>query len=135
MMDHLQSVLDILSCPDDGHALELNAERLYCKKCSRAFPIHNDGVIELIPSYPATLPTSIGADYRNTYLELFAQPFTRNDNCIAWGAPETASQSWIQKRLRQVATVEPLVTNGIKANAVLCDIAAGAGYYTFAYQK
>jgi ubiquinone/menaquinone biosynthesis C-methylase UbiE len=53
---------------------------------------------------------------------------------MAWGAEENVSESWARKRRRQVAMVQQQITEGIRAGeSVLCDIAAGAGYYTFAY--
>jgi SAM-dependent methyltransferase len=55
---------------------------------------------------------------------------------IAWGAEESASYSWVQKRRRQVRAVCPLVTKkAASVRPVLCDIAAGAGHYTFAYAQ
>lgn len=135
MIDQLQSVLSVLCCPDDGNSLSFVAEKLGCTRCGRVFPIHNQQIIELVPRNPAVLPAAISRQYYEVYLNLFAQPFREDGNSIAWGAPEAFAESWVRKRRRQVTAVRPLVTDGIEANDVLCDIAAGAGYYTFAYQK
>jgi ubiquinone/menaquinone biosynthesis C-methylase UbiE len=55
---------------------------------------------------------------------------------MAWGAEEGMTRSWSLKRRRQVEFLRPLVTEGTTpAGSTLCDIAAGAGYYTFAYAQ
>jgi len=133
MSEKLRTILDLLSCPDDGRPLRLDREQLVCSGCGRGFPLHED-FAEILPRYPARLPASASADYRGAYRALFEQSYQKDDTCVAWGAEEGATPSWIRKRQRQVAAMRPLVTEGIEpAASVLCDIAAGAGHYTFAY--
>jgi SAM-dependent methyltransferase len=134
MLEHIQPLLEVVSCPDDRQSLTLAERHLHCDGCSRSFPIHDNQVVELLPSRPRNLPVSVSAEYRKAYEALFEEPFETKANCIAWGAPETAAEPWVRKRQRQVVAVQPLVTNGA-GNSVLCDVAAGAGYYTFAYAR
>ncbi len=134
MLEPMHPLLDVVSCPDDGQSLTLAVGRLHCDGCSRSFPIHGNQVVELLPSRPQYLPASVNEEYHKEYLALFEQPFEVDDARVAWGAPEAASQAWVRKRRRQVLAVQPLVSNGV-GGGVLCDIAAGAGYYTFAYQQ
>jgi SAM-dependent methyltransferase len=134
MSEKLRTILDLLSCPDDGQPLRLGKEQLLCSECGRSFPLHGEDFAEILPSRPVRLPASASAEYRSAYLTLFEQRFQKDDTCLAWGAEEAAAASWIRKRQRQVMALRPLVTEGVKPNAsVLCDIAAGAGHYTFAY--
>jgi SAM-dependent methyltransferase/uncharacterized protein YbaR (Trm112 family) len=135
MMEHLASLLNLLCCPDDGQPLRFASTGLLCNGCGRNFPLHARDVLELLPSCPVPLPESISAEYRDAYLRLFKQPFQEDGRCLAWGAEETVPQGWVRKRGRQVSAVRTLVTENVKSNTVLCDIAAGAGYYTFAYQR
>lgn len=135
MIEQLQSVLNLLCCPDDGHSLKIVPGQLNCTECDRAFPIHSCQVVELLPCRPVALSARIGAEYRNAYLHLFNQPFEENNKSLAWGAPEAYAESWVRKRERQVVAVGSLVTDGVEPGSVLCDIAAGAGYYTFAYHR
>jgi len=133
MAEKLRTILDLLSCPDDGQPLRLDREQPVCRGCDRSFPLHED-FAEILPRSPARLPASASADYRSAYRTLFEQSYQEDDTCLAWGAEESATPSWIRKRQRQVVAMHPLVTEGIEpAASVLCDIAAGAGYYTFAY--
>jgi len=134
MSESLQSILELLSCPDDGQPLRLAKAQLLCSGCGRSFPLHGEDLAEILPSCPVRLTASTSADYRSSYLRLFEQQFQEDSACLAWGAEETATQAWIRKRRRQVNAVLPLVTDGGELGAsVLCDIAAGAGHYTFAY--
>lgn len=134
MSGKLRAILDLLSCPDDGQPLRLTRAQLLCGGCGRNFPLHGEDLAEILPSRPARLPASASADYRRAYLMLFDQQFQKDNTCLAWGAEETATAAWIRKRRRQVTAVHPLVTEGAERGAlVLCDIAAGAGHYTFSY--
>ena len=136
MLEKLRTIVDLLSCPDDGQTLRLAGAQLLCSGCGRVFPLHGEDFAEILPSRPARLPESVSAEYRSAYLMLFEQQFQKDNTCLAWGAEEAATASWIRKRRRQVIAVRPLVTEGVKPDAsVLCDIAAGAGHYTFAYRS
>lgn len=132
----IEAIQHFLSCPDDGQPLHLAAAQLLCKGCGRGFPLHEENLAEVLPSRPVRLPACASADYYSAYLKLFEQQFHEDNACLAWGAEETATPAWIRKRRRQVLAMEPLVAEGIDRSAsVLCDIAAGAGYYTFAYAR
>ena len=134
MSEKLRTILDLLSCPDDGQPLRLARAQLLCGGCGRSFPLHGEDFAEILPSRPAQLPASASAEYRGGYLKLFEQQFQKDNTCLAWGAEETATAAWMRKRRRQVIAVHPLVTEGAEpGTSVLCDIAAGAGHYTFAY--
>ncbi len=123
MSKNLRAILDLLSCPDDGQPLRLANTQLACNGCGRAFPLHGESLVELLPSRPAPLPALVSAEYRNAYLMLFEQQFQEYNTCVAWGAEEAATASWIRKRRRQVLVVQPLVIEGTAPNAsVLCDI-------------
>lgn len=134
MPERLQTIIKLLSCPDDGQPLRLANAQLLCSGCSRTFPLHGEDLAEILPSRPVRLPASTSAEYCSAYLMLFEQQFQKDSSCLAWGAEEATPAAWIRKRRRQVSAVLPLVTEGAKLGAsVLCDIAAGAGHYTFAY--
>jgi SAM-dependent methyltransferase len=134
MSARLQTILELLSCPDDGQPLRLTKAQLLCSGCGRSFPLHGEDLAEILPTRPVQLPISTSAEYRSAYLRLFEQQFKQDSDCLAWGAEETATAGWLRKRRRQVSAVLPLITEGAELNtSVLCDIAAGAGHYTFAY--
>jgi ubiquinone/menaquinone biosynthesis C-methylase UbiE len=133
--DNLKLILGLLCCPDDAGSLGLLGAHLGCERCGRDFPLYGEDFAELLPRAPVQLPGSINEDYRNAYLSLFEQQFKADGTGLAWGAEESTTDSWMRKRRRQVRTIGPLVTEGIDSDlAVLCDIAAGAGHYTFAYK-
>src|SRR5215470_17808442 len=134
MNDHLAAVVRLLSCPDDGSPLHLAADELECASCGRCFSKLTNNTVEILPRrrYDATGLSNAG--YLDSYGQAFGEHFHLDEARVAWGAEETASESWVRKRRRQVVSVRPLVTEGIAPReSVLCDIAAGAGYYSFAY--
>ena len=134
MPNAIDAILHLLTCPDDGQPLRRAGTQLLCNGCERRFPLHGEHFAEILPSGPAGPPASGNAEYGSAYLKLFEQQFYEDKTCLAWGAEEAATAAWIRKRRRQVLAMEPLVTEGIdRSTSVLCDIAAGAGYYTFAY--
>ncbi len=134
MADKFAAIANLLSCPDDGASLRLISGGFRCTHCDRGFPIHKDNLAEILPSQPFELPASVNSGYREAYRQAFKQPFHPSETSSAWGAEETVATSWARKRRRQVAVVQPLITKGMTPNgAILCDIAAGAGYYTLAY--
>jgi SAM-dependent methyltransferase len=136
MSNNLADLLPLLSCPDDGESLRRTTTELLCNECGRHFPVYDDNCVELLPSNPTQLPLAIGDEYRNSYLALFSETFRDDTLDMAWGAEESASYSWVQKRRRQVRAICPLLTKRSEfVPRVLCDIAAGAGHYTFAYAQ
>ena len=134
MADKFAAIADLLSCPDDGTPLHHAPGEFLCSSCARRFPIHEENLAEILPNRACDLRSAVHPAYREAYMRAFAEKFHQNNTAFAWGAEETAQQSWACKRRRQVAAVQPLVTKGTTPNgAILCDIAAGAGYYTLAY--
>lgn len=134
MANNFAAIARLLSCPDDGGFLRYVSSELQCSSCARRFPLHADNLAEILPRRPCELPTLVNSAYHQGYLRAFARAYRYDETSLAWGAEEIVSESWIRKRRRQVAAVQPLITEGITpGESVLCDIAAGAGYYTFAY--
>ncbi len=134
MADKFAAIANLLSCPDDGASLRLISGGFRCTHCDRCFPIHKDNLAEILPSRPLELPAAVNSGYGEAYRQAFEQRFHLSEASSAWGAEETVATSWARKRHRQVAMVKPLATEGISVDeTVLCDISAGAGYYTFEY--
>lgn len=136
MATSLTDVINMLCCPDDGGSLSYTHGELRCGACERRFPIHGENLIEILPRGQQELPSSISSQYREGYRRVFDQDYQDDEQSLAWGAEECVTRSWSLKRRRQVEFVRPLVTEGTTpGNSVLCDIAAGAGYYTLAYAQ
>jgi SAM-dependent methyltransferase len=130
----LADVVSLLSCPEDGRGLRQTNGGLRCDACERRFPKYGENMVEILPRSQQQLPSSISSDYREGYKEAFDQKYRDDPESLAWGAEEGVPESWSLKRRRQVEFVRPLITEGARrADSVLCDIAAGAGYYTLAY--
>jgi SAM-dependent methyltransferase len=136
MASSLAAISQLLSCPDDASPLRLSGSHLFCSSCSRLFPLHADNLAEILPRRPHEFPGSANPTYSEGYLQAFNQPYAASQTSLAWGAEESVSKSWAQKRRRQVAAVQKLITEEPRrGESILCDIAAGAGYYTFAYAR
>jgi SAM-dependent methyltransferase len=127
-----EQIAAILCCPDDGAPVQCADNALRCVSCFRQFEVRGANLVEMLPSRPRELSGDCTA-YRQGYLEAFRKPFADDPDALAWGSSELVSNSWIRKRLRQVERVEPIVLDGITEQSILCDVAAGAGHYTFAY--
>lgn len=126
----------ILYCPDDGELLTCAPFQIDCHLCGRRFPVFENGIAELLPRRPIAFSSDSAAKYWRAYLRAYEQPFEPDENVIAWGAPEANPESWVQRRLCQIRAVEPLIdSSDSSGQQVLCDIAAGAGYYTLAYSS
>jgi SAM-dependent methyltransferase len=127
---NVTSICNLFACPDDGAALVTsNIRSLECPACHRSFPVHDGKLVELLPSAPS--PVVADGEYLNGYHQAFSRKFRRNPEARAWGAPESHPREWVRRRTRQVDFVGGLVESA--GNAVLCDVSAGAGYYTRAY--
>ena len=136
MDSRIQSIIHLLSCPDDGTHLSHTNNEVLCRDCGRIFPTVSGNFIELLPVGSQPLPLSSSEEYRRAYLHLFNDPVRDDSPALAWGAEELAAVSWVRKRKRQVCAVSPVVTRGVRPDqSVLCDFAAGAGYYTRAYAR
>jgi SAM-dependent methyltransferase len=130
----LADVVSLLCCPEDGGGLRQTKGELRCDTCERSFPKYGENLVEILPTCQPQLPSPIGLDYREGYKEAFAQKYCDDPESLAWGAEERVAESWRLRRCRQVEFVRPLITEGTRrGDSVLCDIAAGAGYYTLAY--
>src|SRR5438067_703821 len=114
MSNKLADILPLLSCPDDGESLRCTTTELHCNGCGRHFPVYDDNCIELLPSRPTPLPPAVSDEYRRNYLTLFSEMFRDDTLDIAWGAEESTSYSWVQKRRRQVRAICPLLTKRIE---------------------
>jgi SAM-dependent methyltransferase len=126
----------LLSCPDDGMPLVCTPSSIECRNCDRHFPISKDGVVELLPHKPTDIARTIERNkpYWEEYQREFHKPYQQDPSAIAWGAPEISDTRWLRKRLRQVSAARPLIVEPrISIEQILCDIAAGAGNYTFSY--
>jgi ubiquinone/menaquinone biosynthesis C-methylase UbiE len=132
----LAEVAGLLCCPDDGRRLIEASGDLRCLACDRRFPVHAQNVIEILPRHRQELPSSISSEYQEGYKSAFDQEYQNSKESMAWGAEESMTRSWGLKRRRQVEFVRPLVTEGANpGDSTLCDICAGAGYYTLAYAR
>ena len=136
MGNKFTSIADVLCCPNDGASLQLEPTAFRCTQCHSHFPIHEGNFTEILPTKPSTLLSSISDTYREAYYLAFNEAYCKKETSRAWGAEEAATSSWVRKRYRQVAMIKPLVTEGTKSGeAILCDVSAGAGYYTFEYSR
>jgi SAM-dependent methyltransferase len=131
VLSPLPSLLPILSCPDDGGALRQQGESLHCESCARHFPVLAPNLVELLPSVEAG-PCD-GSPYANSYFTERTQPFRFRHDAVAWGAPEHRPGAWVERKHRQVEAVRSLLRDGAGPRELVCDLSAGAGYYTFAY--
>jgi len=136
MANNFAAIANLLFCPDDGASLSFDSGHLDCSSCARRFPIQDDNVAEILPRRPRKIPPSVNSEYREGYLRAFEQGYRNDQTSLAWGAEETVSEAWARKRLRQVTAVKRLVTEETRdGESILCDVAAGAGYYTLPYAR
>lgn len=134
MQSDFSALLGILCCPDDGQLLSCGGRHIKCSACGRAFPVFETGVAELLPRKPVEGGPKQNSTYWRGYRHAFRQSCDAGENATAWGAVEKNPSSWVRKRLRQIRAVEPLLGDDqATKDQILCDIAAGAGYYTLAY--
>jgi SAM-dependent methyltransferase len=130
----LADVVSLLCCPEDGGRLRQTRGELQCAACERRFPMYGENLVEILPTSQQQLPSSVSLDYREGYKDAFEQKYHDDPESLAWAAEEGMAQSWSLKRRRQVKFVRPLITEGTsRGDSVLCDITAGAGYYTLDY--
>ncbi len=120
-----------LFCPDDSHRLEASPGHLSCGICHRRFPIHDDEIVDLLPSEPTVLDDTVPPSYRQAYLAEFRRPFELDPRSMAWSSPETLPGRLVQRRRRQAKWYISLVSEGTSpGETILCDFSAGPGYYT-----
>jgi len=134
MADKFAAIAHLFSCPDDDSPLSHSPGELRCARCGRRFPIYAEDIAEILPKRPCDLPSAVNTGYRGAYVQAAAQPFREDDSALAWGAEETVTKSWARRRRRQVEVARPMVTEKTSLErSILCDVAAGAGYYTLGY--
>ncbi len=126
---NLTSIHKLFACPDDGTALVVDVRNLLCPACQRSFPVYDGKLVELLPS--ALSSVEADDEYLQGYQKEFSREFQRNPSALAWGAPESFQPDWVRRKKRQVDFVGELLEP--VQHAVLCDVSAGAGYYTRAY--
>jgi SAM-dependent methyltransferase len=87
----------------------------------------------MLPKAPWELRSSIGSEYQEGYEKAFHQKYSDDTQSLAWASEERVPKTWSLMRHRQVEFVRSLITQGDSCgHGVLCDISAGAGYYTLA---
>jgi SAM-dependent methyltransferase len=134
MENNLGAIINLLSCPDDGGPVRYASTELLCSACLRRFSIRGNNLAEMLPLRLSEAAAFANPAYHKGYLQAFEEVYRDEEAGLGWGAEETVPESWSRKRRRQVAAVEPLITEGATASeSVCCDIAAGAGNYTLAY--
>ena len=98
-------VAQYLSCPDDGAAVQHKGDALQCLACARRFPLREANLVEMLPCEPLKIPAQeLPAEYRQEYLQAFAQKWADNDAVLPFGAPEALSPK--QQRIRERQTAE-----------------------------
>jgi SAM-dependent methyltransferase len=137
MSSTFAAVNGLLFCPDDGAPLRNHSDYLLCAACSRRFAILEGTVVDLRPAKPAALPDGLTSEgYRRGYLEEFARPLRLKADAVGWGAPEYVPAAWTQRRDRQRRQGLPLLACQVPpSRLVLCDLAAGAGFYSLEYAR
>ena len=126
----LKEITSVLACPVDYSRLEYNSEFFCCLKCGRKYPVLGNNFVELIPESPFSF-NSDGAEYWKGYKDEFERGFTWLDDAKAWGRCDLVSDSWAEKRRRQVEQVKSI----LDPKKSVCDVSAGAGTYTFEFAK
>jgi SAM-dependent methyltransferase len=124
-------------CPDDFGLLGMEEKRLVCSSCLREFPLLNEKTLELLPREPLTASHMDNKTYWRGYREEFFKNWDLNESTTAWGAPERVPSVWAERRLRQANWARGLLagSNTYSNLRIICDVSAGAGYYTFHYAK
>ncbi len=135
MRAEFSSLEGSLFCPDDHTCLVVTHGAFSCTLCQRVFPIVRRNVIELLPSKVPADPAEFTDEYATDYRKEMGAHLKLESDAVAWGAEEEMPQNWISRRRRQVRAVVDLLKVTVKKSAVVCDLSAGAGYYTFALAR
>jgi SAM-dependent methyltransferase len=137
MSSTLPSVLDnsqlerlsaLLACPDDAGAIHWSGDFFACGSCCRRFCLLDGPILDLLPSRAAVPGAAATSPYTDDYRRILEEPSALLPDAVAWGAPESVPNDWAERRRAQVHFVAKYVPSG----GVLCDLSAGAGYYTSA---
>jgi SAM-dependent methyltransferase len=121
-------------CPDDETALSFGPGKFTCPLCLRVFPVLGNNLVELLPSRPSA-SNNFNQEYAEDYRRGVEESLTGAAEATSWGAPELMPKKWVERRNRQVRSVLDLLTRKVTREAIVCDLSAGPGYYTFALAK
>jgi SAM-dependent methyltransferase len=117
-------------------AVQHKGDALQCFACARRFPLREANLVEMLPCEPLKIPAhELPVEYRQGYLQAFAQKWATDDAVLPFGAPEALSPKLQRVRERQTAEVlRAVLARSERPNerAVFCDLSAGAGHTTFA---
>lgn len=129
----LESILPLLSCPDDGEALRLIESKIMCVNCRRGFRRYHENVIDLLPSLPLPEPGG-SADYSVKYHHEYERDLATCATGRPWGALDGPSESLHCHKTRQIDYVYRLLRDPELPSAdTVCDLSGGAGHYTLEY--
>ena len=126
----LERALAHLACPDDRAPLARGAG-LACTRCGRAFPVHADDVVELLPARRAALPAAGAVErlYEAMYRGLFEAPFAWAAESEGWGELARLTRghrAFIEAERARFAGWFP------ERIGVLADASGGAGTFSLA---
>jgi SAM-dependent methyltransferase/uncharacterized protein YbaR (Trm112 family) len=125
-----------LVCPLDRTPLDIDVKAATCTVCRTAYPVIRDRIIDLLPPEPMQLPMPANSEFRIGYEAQFRQRIDRDSEARPWGAPEDTPPAWVAKRRNQVASVlSVLLRHTVTSELTLCDVSAGAGYYSLEYAR
>lgn len=129
-MNELKKLLPLLCCPDDQSPMEYRFPYLVCTRCKKKHTIHGENFIELMPK-STQFHHKQNPGYQSYYQREFNRKFTWIKEAKAWGRIDLNPASWAKKRMRQVEFVKQRLVK----TAIVCDVSAGAGNYTFDLAK
>ena len=137
MPDKLADIGAPLFCPDDGGPLRYGNDHLLCSACGRRFPILGGEIVDLLPTEPTEIRAGATSDeYRQGYLKEFANRLRLDEHARGWGAVEAVPPYWLARKARQLRQALPLILDSAcPSDLVLCDLAAGAGFYSLEYAR
>lgn len=121
-----------LFCPDDSTSLVFEPDQFCCPTCSRRFAVLGEGIVELLPSVPVASLDRCNREYAIEYRRNVEKVLKVDESSVSWGAPESMPAKWVERRNRQVRSVSRLLEGRFDRTTLICDLSAGAGYYTFA---
>ncbi len=119
-----------LRCPDDASTLISQGRSLKCKSCKRSYPIHEENLIELMPTqFPRwNLGTGDFVDAEETYRKMCQQRFSTGINEMAWGDLRYASPGTRGFYRSQVKGILEILTPSPDATAI--DVSGASGNHS-----
>jgi SAM-dependent methyltransferase/uncharacterized protein YbaR (Trm112 family) len=132
----IQIIKEVISCPDCKASLDYKAPAFVCSKCNRSFPVHNDSIIEMLPSHPSSFAFDEKSAYHEKiYHTLFNMQKEQADPEKSWAPPEQVPDNWRKVKMGHVEFVKELLLNSTSSRRIFCDFTGGSGYYTFELYK